>query len=595
MKSYLLKINLNVFLIAAFTIIFVGISACEKRKTNPDDPNLSTTLFQNLEVDASFDWKLTKDIKFNIPNALNRIIKITSVDGDVEYYIGFSNEDFISIDITLPTYVDQVFVNGSIVDVSSQIVEVGYLKSFSSINSISLGTEYVYNNAATDSPKEGEVCIGNISGSSVSFGSTTTINAPLNAPPWTYSITGSNHTVLIQNNVPITINGIQLSYGSYIGVFFDSLGTLACAGYAEYISSNFALSAWGADIGNDGFLADEEFSWKVWDVTTGAIVQMTPTYMPLNPPLITGTNQFLAQGLSGIASLSGTSSITDSDNDGVADTEDDYPNDPLLAFDIYYPSSNRFGTLLFEDLWPSQGDFDFNDLVMAYQFKSVVSPANDVVDIFMTFVVKATGAGFANGFGFDLPDASVNSADINVSGYVSNTGLISYSANGTEASQSLITIIPYDEVPNVGNTTSSGTFNDYDTTIIHISVVGGSYSLFNFALPQFNPFIFIDLDRGHEVHLPSPGYDPTDLVDETLFGTFNDASNIINGIYYRTANNLPWVINIPREFSYPLEKVDISTAYLHLADWASSNGSIFNDWYLEKPGYRESNNLYSTP
>ncbi|MBT6685817.1 MAG: LruC domain-containing protein [Bacteroidetes bacterium] len=54
-------------------------------------------------------------------------------------------------------------------------------------------------------------------------------------------------------------------------------------------------------------------------------------------------------------------------------------------------------------------------------------------------------------------------------------------------------------------------------------------------------------------------------------------------------------MNIPREFSYPLEKVDISTAYLHLADWASSNGSIFNDWYLEKPGYRESNNLYSTP
>ena len=97
----------------------------------------------------------------------------------------------------------------------------------------------------------------------------TTVNAQ-NAP-WYYKTTGSNHTLLVSSTIPITIGGVQLVEGSYVGVFFDSLGTLACAGYTEYTPStgNMFISAWGADNGNDGFLSNEEFKWKVWDVLTG--------------------------------------------------------------------------------------------------------------------------------------------------------------------------------------------------------------------------------------------------------------------------------------------------------------------------------------
>ena len=56
---------------------------------------------------------------------------------------------------------------------------------------------------------------------------------------------------------------------------------------------------------------------------------------------------------------------TDADGDGINDELDDFPFDPDKAFNNFSPSANSSGKLVFEDLWPSQGDYDFNDLVLA--------------------------------------------------------------------------------------------------------------------------------------------------------------------------------------------------------------------------------------
>ena len=54
----------------------------------------------------------------------------------------------------------------------------------------------------------------------------------------------------------------------------------------------------------------------------------------------------------------------DTDNDGIIDFYDEYPDDPDKAYDTYTPSIYGWGTYAFEDLWPNQGDYDFNDLVI---------------------------------------------------------------------------------------------------------------------------------------------------------------------------------------------------------------------------------------
>jgi LruC domain-containing protein len=72
----------------------------------------------------------------------------------------------------------------------------------------------------------------------------------------------------------------------------------------------------------------------------------------------------------------------------------------------------------------------------------------------------------------------------------------------------------------------------------------------------------------------------------------DDASNPSSQQYYRSTTGLPWAIEVPNNFVYPVEKADILETYLHFAQWAQSSGNDFKDWYMEKPGYRNNANIY---
>ena len=122
-----------------------------------------------------------------------------------------------------------------------------------------------------------------------------------NSPDWNYIITSTNHTILIQDITPITIDGLQIDTGDYVGVFYDSLGYLVCAGYIEYTGVNAALSAWGEDIGNDGFVSGEEFKWKIWDASSNTEYEAIATF-DLSVAFPDSSN-FVANGMSGITSL----------------------------------------------------------------------------------------------------------------------------------------------------------------------------------------------------------------------------------------------------------------------------------------------------
>jgi LruC domain-containing protein len=67
---------------------------------------------------------------------------------------------------------------------------------------------------------------------------------------------------------------------------------------------------------------------------------------------------------------------------------------------------------------------------------------------------------------------------------------------------------------------------------------------------------------------------------------------LISG-YYKSKDNLPWGLDIPVDFDYAIEKADITQAYLKFAQWVESNGTQYQDWYLDKSGYRNSAKIYS--
>ncbi len=297
--------------------------------------------------------------------------------------------------------------------------------------------------------------------------------------------------------------------------------------------------------------------------------------------------------------------IADADGDGIPDDQDDYPNDPLKAFDNYYPAAG-FGSLAYEDLWPGKGDYDFNDLVVDYRFHTVTNAQNKVVNIKATFASKASGAYLNNGFGFNLPDASgaLVSGPINyhfiASGSKLNENYINYNSSyGTEHGQSKPTFIVHDNffklMPNPGtgigvNTVQEAPFVAFDTTMITIVPTAPAFTMNDFSVNTWNPFLIVDLDRGHEVHLPN--YIATDLVNPDFFGMWEDDSNPATGRTYKTVNNLPWAIDIPSAFEWPKEKIDITQAYRKFAEWAESGGQLYPDWYTNANGYRNDDLIY---
>jgi LruC domain-containing protein len=236
-------------------------------------------------------------------------------------------------------------------------------------------------------------------------------------------------------------------------------------------------------------------------------------------------------------------------------------------------------------------------MIIDYQFNQVTNGQNKVVGVEGKLVLRAMGAGFQNGFGIQLPvDPKLVSA---FSGSrITGTG-IELLANGTEAGQSKATLILFDNgfkvLPHVAgtqvgvNTTIGDPYQVPDTLRISLSLTS-AVALSQLGVPPYNPFIFINLDRTHEVHLINNP--PTDKADLKLFGTDQDDSNPATGRYYVTRNNLPWGLNTVDKFNYPAEKIPVNEAFLKFIPWSISGGSEYSDWFLDKKEYRNANKLY---
>ncbi len=293
-----------------------------------------------------------------------------------------------------------------------------------------------------------------------------------------------------------------------------------------------------------------------------------------------------------------TGPIKDSDGDGVNDQLDDYPNDPTRAFNVYYPNKTDWGTLAYEDLWPGMGDYDFNDLVLDYHFKSVLNASNKLVEFYTDYSVRAVGASLKNGFGFELGGDPSNVASVTGTKYTEN--YVHNNANGTEQGQTNTVIVLFDNAFSMIGSSGSAFVNTKedvpyvqpDTNVLHV-VYKNPVAVTTTGDAPYNPFLIVNGDRGKEVHLA--GQKPTDLANASYFGTQADATDPATGKYYQTASNLPWALDVPVSFAYPVETVDILNAYNHFADWAQSGGTQYTDWYTDKTGYRVSANIYTPP
>ena len=314
------------------------------------------------------------------------------------------------------------------------------------------------------------------------------------------------------------------------------------------------------------FYADENsknpVSLQTIDFSNGNDV--ISTIVPANATVVTALFNLYDNAWIDNTFLSNPPAITDSDNDGVADNEDDFPNDPTRAYLSYYPSAGR-QTIAFEDMWPVQGDYDFNDMVVSLDAELTKDGDGNWVTAEYTIALDAFGGGIESGLALRLTDgnkAAMSNIIASVSGDASldpnvDNGIIIFSD-------------PDDVRSEYYNNTEAGLINTPDTLRFTINFGTNNGADFN---PDF--YIFHRLERGREIHLV--GYTGTAAADASLYNTGDD----VNGTY-KTAAGLPWAMDLildGENFKHPYEKVDMISAYPQFSTWASSGGISNLDWF----------------
>ena len=294
--------------------------------------------------------------------------------------------------------------------------------------------------------------------------------------------------------------------------------------------------------------------------------------------------------------LTGEFGEADSDGDGVVDSLDEFPDDPLRAYTISYPlsSSTGWGTLAYEDMWPQQGDYDFNDLVLGYKLSLVLDADMKVKDINGDFLLRAVGATFQNAFAIEFPFAS--SLIESFEGF----------GNGAPYNMPIIEAGDHFIVKVISNTNDfvsvpgGDVFWNSQPEQPHFDAIPISFQMtlsepFDQTTAPFwgiwNPYLMVNRVLGHEIHLP--GYPPTIHVDASLFGLNDDSTDPAIGRYYKTTTNLPWALDLPINWKYPIELKQISHAYWGFAPWAESGGVLYPDWYEMIPGQINADFIYN--
>ena len=251
------------------------------------------------------------------------------------------------------------------------------------------------------------------------------------------------------------------------------------------------------------------------------------------------------------------------------------PEDPEAIPEQYKISYS--GTLAFEDLWPKLGDYDMNDVMVKYTSTMTRNALdNRIYEIEDKFILQHCGGYLQNGFGYQLhklSNSNVKSVKITGPDASGLSSSIYMEGKETEPGQSHPTILLYDDMTKFKNITDESK-KEYTVTI---TLDGASEKE---VVPPYNPFIFISSNegRGKELHLIN--YPPTDKADLSLLGTGKDIYRPEEGMYYVSADLMPFAINMPvSNLPVPEEGKRIDQSYPKFSGWVSSNGKQNKDWY----------------
>lgn len=241
---------------------------------------------------------------------------------------------------------------------------------------------------------------------------------------------------------------------------------------------------------------------------------------------------------------------------------------------VYYPSSQTYYVVSYEDLYPLKGDYDFNDLVVAYQVGLGMDSYGDVA------VIRGNGYLLARGAAYDhdwhlriqLPEWAVGSATNALYSVGSYTPMSGFPRNSTvQGSMDLALVEHVAAIYADGESTYVNTF-EYQSLVqgpkFDFQVeLETTVSVTNIGTAPFDPYIYVH-DTNYEIH----------LVDKQPALSYSN--NTLQGLNtFRDDAGYPFALVLPDNWQPPLAAIDMGLAYPSFVDFVLSNGANNTQWF----------------
>lgn len=303
---------------------------------------------------------------------------------------------------------------------------------------------------------------------------------------------------------------------------------------------------------------------------------------------------------------------------------EDYPVQISLSATTtsYYPSAAGYVTLAYEDLWPSEGDYDLNDFVVHYRTSITTTDdgeSSTLKEISISGEVVAVGAAFHSGFAISIPGLKTSDVDVNEMTLLVNNQVPTIVEGGSE--QPFVSLRGTDyrqgeealfeitrDVWNIVERGEGCSFHRTEdscgsaanATFALTIPISGTLDSSEVAPGIFNPFIFatnqwlrnsIFVDQWGTPYAPGDGLEihlknqtTSWRSNDSLLGRADDVSisataHGADPITYQNAQGLPWAIEIGGRWCHPREYQDLTIAYPDFSSFVSSAGLAAGDWF----------------
>lgn len=250
---------------------------------------------------------------------------------------------------------------------------------------------------------------------------------------------------------------------------------------------------------------------------------------------------------------------------------------PSPAGRTYFPSNDQFYVAAYEDQFPNRGDYDFNDLVVAYRVYYEFDTSGKAVAIGGEGYLVARGGGFDSDWHLRLALPSTTSSSGTITVYPADqlAPLAGYPRN-----------VSFNGAADLQVYTSVGTLwrdgaNDFVNTLKDQALIRGPRFTFHLqldnALPAsqlpaapFDPFLYV-YNTGYEIHLPGRN------------AVLGSSRNVRDGrTAFVDAAGYPFAMIVPQDWQVPVEYIDLGVAYSDFLGYVLGDSSK-QDWYT-RPG-----------